>query len=122
MEEILNILKLHLFFREEISDEDINKYVDANLTKDEDAGYNEETGEIVNESKLKKKIFEILKNDLVSLYSNMEKAIFFTIVDNDITEDDKKILTKEINNVKQLERRDLAKLCLEQLTRLKNSN
>ena len=65
MEEILNILKLHLFFREEISDEDINKYVDANLTKDEDAGYDEETGEMVNEYKLKKKIFEILKNDLL---------------------------------------------------------
>ena len=122
MEEILNILKLHLFFREEISDEDINKYIDANLTKDEDAGYDEETGEIVNESKLKKKIFEILKNDLVSLYSNMEKAIFFTIVDNDITEDDKKILTKEIDNVKQSERGDLAKLCLNQVARLKNSN
>ena len=122
MEEILNILKLHLFFREEISDEDINKYVDANLTKDEDAGYDEETGEIVNESKLKKKIFEILKNDLVSLYSNMEKAIFFTIVDDDITEDDKKILTKEIDNVKQSEPVDIAKLCLNQVARLKNSN
>ena len=122
MEEILNILKLHLFFSDEILEEDINKYVDANLVKNEESGYDEEGVEIVSELKLKKKIFEILKNDLVSLYTNIEKAIFFTIVDDDITEDDKKILTEEISVVKEAKRPDLARLCLDQLSRLKNSN
>ena len=121
MEEILNILKLHLFFREDISEQKINKYIDLNLTKDEDSGFDEK-GQLINERKLKKTIFLILKNDLVSMVSNIEKALFFTIIDNEISDDDKNIIHSEINNVKQSIRPDLVRLCLDQVSRFKNNN
>lgn len=121
MEEILNILKLHLFFRENISEQKINKYIDLNLIKNEESGFDEED-HLINESKLKKKIFLILKNDLISMTSNIEKAVFFTILDNEISDDDKNILHNEINKVKQSIRPDLVRLCLDQVSRFKNNN
>lgn len=120
MEEILNILKLHLFFREDISEQRINKYIDLNLIKCEESGFDEE-GQLINEYKLKKKIFLILKNDLVSMISNIEKALFFTIIDDEICDNDKNIIHTEINTVKQGVRPDFVKLCLDQVSRFKNN-
>jgi hypothetical protein len=120
MEDILNILKLHIFFSTEIDQDKLNRFIDAKLDKNEESGYDEEEN-IVNETKLKIKVFNIIKNELQQMMKNIENSVVLLLIDKDLKHEDKKVLLDKINHVKN-QKLDIVNLCLDQIERLKNTN
>lgn len=93
--DFVQLLDNHIFFND-ITDELLFYFFKVLIKKDEDHGYDDKEN-LVNESLLKKKMFEYLLNDTKLLMENIPKVLFLVKHSADLSEEEKQNITDDLN-------------------------